>query len=260
MWIRSVRARSAGAAGLGARPAGAPAGHPLLLSAGVCLGAYLYGSLPFVYALGRQRHVDLRTRGSGNVGAANLFAAGGGWRAVLGGLGDASKGFLPFPAARQLGCSRAVAEIAIVCGLAGQCWPLFLRFRGGRGMSAFVGGALWMHPGAWAVSLVPMGAGALWRIGNTRGRRGHHRMARDLQTTRSRSVPLGCFVGVALFSLVCLAFPRPGRRPGVAPFLLAAAVLARRLTAPLPDDATAGPAVRAQAVLYRVLYDRNTSR
>lgn len=230
----------------------------MLLNVGTCLGAYLYGSLPFVYLLGRRRHVDLRTRGSGNVGAANLYAAGGGWRAVVGGLGDASKGFLPYPAARRLGCSRAVAEIATVCGLAGQCWPLFLRFRGGRGMSAFVGGACWMNPRAWAVSLAPMGVGALWRMGGMLGR--PQRAARQLKMTRSRSVPLGCFVGVALFPFACLAFRRPGRRPTVAPTLLAAAVLVRRLTAPLPDDATHGPAVRPEALLFRLLFDRNTSR
>jgi hypothetical protein len=230
----------------------------MLLSVGVWLGAYLYGSLPFVYLLGRWRHVDLRTRGSGNIGAANLYAAGGGWRAVVGGLGDASKGFLPYPVARRLGCSRAVAEIATVCGLAGQCWPLFLRFRGGRGMSAFVGGACWMNPRAWAISLAAMGVGALWRVGGMLGR--PRQAARQLQTTRSRSVPLGCFVGVVLFPFACLGLRRPGRRPSVAPTLLAGAVLVRRLTAPLPDDATQGPTMRHEAWLFRLLLDRNTSR
>jgi hypothetical protein len=238
--------------------AGAFSRQRVLLHVGMCLGAYLYGSLPFVYLLGRGRHVDLRAHGSGNVGAANLYAAGGGWRALIGGLGDTSKGFLPYPAARRLGCSRAVAEIATVCGLAGQCWPLFLRFRGGRGMSAFVGGACWMNPRAWAVSLAPMGVGALWRVGGMLGRR--QRAARQLKTTRSRSVPLGCFVGVALFPFACLAFQRSGRPPTVAPALLAAAVLVRRLTAPLPDDATHGPTVRPEAWLFRLLFDRNTSR
>ncbi len=125
-------------------------------------------------------------------------------------------------------------------------------------MSAFVGGACWMNPRAWAVSLAPMGVGALWRVGGMLGR--PKRAARQLKTTRGRSVPLGCFVGVALFPFACLALQRPSRRPTVAPTLLAAVVLVRRLTAPLPDDATHGPAMRPEALLFRLLFDRNTSR
>src|SRR5690348_13502871 len=72
--------------------------------AAVLLAAYLYGSLPVVYLLGAQRDVDLRRRGSGNVGGSNLWAAAGAVRGLTGWVGDASKGLVPILVARRLGC------------------------------------------------------------------------------------------------------------------------------------------------------------
>ena len=220
--------------------------------------AYLYGSLPFVYLLGRQRNVDLHRVGSGNVGSTNLWAAGGRVRGALGWIADASKGFLPIAVARRLGCDERTAELAGVCGVAGQCWPVFLRFNGGRGISAFVGASLLVDRAAWVAALVPMVAGSLWHVGRRRSR------ADRLQGRRSQSVPLGCVVATLTFPLVCWARGQgtrvAGRREGAwAPGLLTLVILLRRLTAPLPDDATQGPAVRPQALVYRLLYDRNTS-
>ena len=96
-----------------------------------CIAAYLYGSLPLVYFLGRQSGANLKQSGSGNVGAANLLAVGGIKRAVIGAFFDASKGWLPILTCRRLGYPEAVASVAGVCGVAGQCWPIFLRFNGG---------------------------------------------------------------------------------------------------------------------------------
>jgi hypothetical protein len=223
------------------------------------LAAYLYGSIPFVYLLARQRRVDLRRMGSGNVGATNLWVAGGSWRPLLGWIGDASKGFLPYPLARRMGCPRQVAELAGACGVAGQCWPVFLGFSGGRGISAFVGATFWINPAAWAAALLPMIGGALWRVGPLLGQR-YWRVRRRLRQTRGKSVPFGCFLGVASFPLVCRALARPDRPPTATPALLTLVILLRRLTALLPDDATQGPQVRPQALLYRLLFDRNTSK
>src|SRR5437868_13297585 len=79
--------------------------------------AYLYGSLPFVYLLGRQRNIDLHRVGSGNVGSTNLWAAGGRVRGAVGWIADASKGFVPIAMARRLGCEERTAELAGVCGV-----------------------------------------------------------------------------------------------------------------------------------------------
>lgn len=234
-------------------------GKRAMFDLAVCAFAYLYGSLPFVYLLARRRRVDLRGRGSGNVGATNLWTIAGNWPALLGWVGDASKGIVPAAAARALGCSRSTAQMAGVCGVAGQCWPVFLGLSGGRGISAFVGAALWINPRAWGAALLPMIGGSTWRMVTTLGPR-RHRVERTLRTTRSQSVPLGCFLGVGSFPAASYVVDRRlGRRPTAAPWLLLAVIGLRRLTARLPDDAMNGPRVRPDALVYRLLFDRNTA-
>jgi hypothetical protein len=220
-----------------------------------CTGAYLYGSLPVVYVLGRRRAVDLRWSGSGNVGATNLLAGGARVWSIAGWLFDASKGFLPIWACRRQGLDDGVAELAGVCGVVGQCWPVFLRFRGGRGVSAFVGASALLTDGAgWAATLAPLAGGGIWRVlgrflPGVRGRQG----------TRSKSVPFGCFLGIALFPIISVVHQPQGRGMRLAPSLLTLVLLLRRLTASLPDDLLNGPAMRREALVYRLLYDRNTS-
>lgn len=221
------------------------------LSGLLLLASYLYGSLPFVYMLGARRNVDLRRTGSGNVGGSNLWAAAGIARGIVGWLGDASKGLVPVLAGRWLGCADGVAQLAGVCGVCGQCWPIFLRFNGGRGISAFVGASFAMNRRAWSLALLPMIGGSLWRV--ARLPLGAAPSQTELRDTRSKAVPLGCFLAVASFPVACASVPRR------APALLALVIVARRLTAPLPDDAVQGPSVRRAALLYRLLYDRNTS-
>jgi hypothetical protein len=226
---------------------------------GVCAAAYLYGSLPLVYLLGRIRHVDLRRSGSGNVGATNLLAAGGVADAAAGWIFDASKGLLPVLTAKTLDCSQTAADLAGVCGVAGQCWPVFLRFRGGRGISAYVGAAAQMDREVWALSLVPMVVGGLWRVGRVRerGRHSSGDSCGQVHSERSKSVPFGCFVSVALFGVLTSARRRAEGRSAAVPALLSVLLLLRRLTAPLPDDAANGPGIRPAALWYRLIYDRN---
>jgi glycerol-3-phosphate acyltransferase-like protein len=287
----------------------APARMRVMTRAAVAGGAaYLYGSLPLVYLLGRRRRVDLKRIGSGNVGATNLLPAAGFGRAALGWLFDASKGLLPIAVCRRLGCDERTARLAGVCGVAGQCWPLFLGLNGGRGISAFVGAAYMMNRRAWAGALLPMITGSLWHVArrpsrpardagvsplaSLKRRRTAHRPLAALKCRRTKTgtevpgihqeagpsqydtdggsphggrgkaVPLGCFVSALAFPALCAAFDldAPMRRMAPAPALLALVILLRRLTAPLPDDATHGPAVWPRALLYRLLYDRNTSR
>ena len=85
------------------------------------------------------------------------------------------------------------------------------------------------------------------------------RVRRDLRRSRGKAVPLGCFVGVALFPLLHALLAPTERRRSRAPLLLSGVVLLRRLTARLPDDATHGPGIRPRALFYRLLFDRNTS-
>ena len=220
--------------------------------AGLCLAAYLYGSLPLVYVLGRRMGVDLRLTGSGNVGSTNLWAAGGAGRSVVGWLGDASKGWVPVIVARRWGAPEWLVDLVGACGVAGQCWPVFLGFQGGRGISAFVGAALAIDHWAGAEAMLPLAGGSFWRVAGMLVR--HVRTSgAHTSVTRSKAVPLGCFVGVTVFPLLA----RGRRLTGT---MLALVILVRRLTAPQPDDTLHGPAVQPRALLFRLLYDRNTSR
>ena len=239
----------------------APGGQPTRSSRvgllALCAGAYLYGSIPVVYAFARRRRVDLKRVGSGNVGATNLLSASGPALATAGWLFDASKGFLPVSVARGLGWSDEAAGLAGAFGVAGQCWPVTLRFQGGRGISAYVGATAALAPAVWPFALLPMVGGGLWRalpqVWHGSGKRSSRERA-----ARSKSVPLGCFISATAYPLLYAGGTPDGRRAHVAPAMLSAIVLARRLTASQPDDMREGPARRRVALLYRLLYDRNT--
>jgi acyl-phosphate glycerol 3-phosphate acyltransferase len=221
----------------------------------IWIAAYLYGCIPFIDALARMRSVNLKDVGSGNVGATNLMSIGGARLAIVGWLFDASKGLLPVVVARRLGLSPSAAGVAGVCGAAGQCWPVTLRFSGGRGISAFIGASYAMDPMSWLVALVPFVVGSVWRLAPAVAASGP-RIGEELRTHRSRSVPLGSLLGVLTFPAAMWIFGRGPLTPAV---LLALLILVRRVTAPLPDDVVEGPAEESRALVYRLLYDRNTA-
>lgn len=247
-----------------ARRAGPPLKHyPALASALAYLASYLYGSLPVVYALGRWKQVDLASTGSSNVGSANLWARVGILPGVLGWLFDASKGFVPVTACRRLGMNDESAALAGCCGVAGQCWPLFLRFNGGRGISAWVGAGAAMNRPVWAVSLLPLiGGGLLHALPALR--HGPRTAGQTLRAGRGSTVPLGCLAGVLAFPcLHAVRARRAQQNDGLSsrvPVLLALLIILRRLSASQPDDPVHGPRVYRRALLYRLLYDRNTGR
>jgi len=117
-----------------------------LLIAGV-LGAYLVGSVPFAYLAGRLlRGVDVRTVGSGNVGGTNVGrVAGKGWAAVVVAL-DIGKGLVAAGVIAALlyrdGMPVSAEVFGIACGaaaVAGHNWPVWLGFRGGKGVATSVG-------------------------------------------------------------------------------------------------------------------------
>src|SRR3990172_5070445 len=114
------------------------------------LGGYLLGSLPFGYWLPRLfRGEDIRTRGSGNVGAANVFRVYGRRLGAAVALLDVAKGF----AAALLGLWAGGALIGVLAGAAamlGHARPVFLRFQRGGKMVATAGGA--------ALALAPLAA------------------------------------------------------------------------------------------------------
>src|SRR4030088_676035 len=108
---------------------------------------YLLGSVPSGWLVMKvYRNQDLRKLGSGNIGAANVFRAGGPGAFTLTLIADSLKGFIPV----MLGIALGLDEIALAAiGLAaviGHTWPLYLGFRGGKGVATSGGILLALAP------------------------------------------------------------------------------------------------------------------
>ena len=124
--------------------------------------AYLLGSIPFAVIVSRAFGMpDPRSYGSGNPGATNVLRTGKKAAAALTLLGDGFKGWLAVFLASRL-AEAGTAEIAIaaaaVAATAGHMYPVFLGFRGGKGVSTAVGVLLALDP--WLAA----GAVATWII------------------------------------------------------------------------------------------------
>jgi acyl phosphate:glycerol-3-phosphate acyltransferase len=123
-------------------------------------GAYLLGAIPCGYLVARARGVDIRLHGSGNIGATNVFrVVGKGW-GILTFILDFAKGFIPaclFPwCAGVLGLPVRPDVLAVACGclaVAGHNWPVFLHFKGGKGVATSAGALLGLAPAAVGIGL-----------------------------------------------------------------------------------------------------------
>ena len=114
--------------------------------ASLIIGAYLLGAVPVGFILARSRGIDLRTVGSGNIGATNLGRALGRKWAVVCFVLDALKGFVPTLAGRWVvgAGTPTVGELfgwqaAGCAAIVGHMFPVYLRFRGGKGVSTGMG-------------------------------------------------------------------------------------------------------------------------
>jgi glycerol-3-phosphate acyltransferase PlsY len=119
--------------------------HPLLPWLLIAVGSYLIGSIPFGYLAGRICGVDIRTKGSGNIGATNaLRVLGKKWGyAVF--LLDFLKAWLPVKLALGWGIALMVhpasapGALAGLCALLGHSFPVWLGFKGGKGIASSAG-------------------------------------------------------------------------------------------------------------------------
>lgn len=119
-------------------------------------GAYLLGAIPTSYLVVRAvKGLDLRTVGSGNLGATNLYRQLG-WRyAIPVGLFDMCKGTLPVVAAmRVLGVGVPVALTLGAMAVIGHVYSVFVGFRGGKGVATAAGVVLALAPWAFLASLL----------------------------------------------------------------------------------------------------------
>ena len=123
---------------------------------GIGLGlAYLIGAIPVGFIVARFfGGGDIRRSGSGSIGATNVLRTLGTLPAVVTLFGDIAKGYLAVSVARALGPARWGAAAGAVLAIVGNCWPVFIRFHGGKGVATGFGAFLALTPLATAPTVL----------------------------------------------------------------------------------------------------------
>lgn len=104
------------------------------------IAAYFIGSVPFAWLLSRRwGQADLRRVGSGNLGAANVLRAWGVRAGVIVAVLDIMKGALSVALAERFGGAAAAPAAAGLAAIVGHIYPVWLRFRGGKGVATACG-------------------------------------------------------------------------------------------------------------------------
>ena len=108
---------------------------------------YVSGSIPFGLLIAKaSKGVDVREIGSGNIGATNVLRAAGKGAAALTLALDMLKGWAPVALGRIVGASDALVAGVALAAFLGHLYPVFLRFRGGKGVATFLGVLLALLP------------------------------------------------------------------------------------------------------------------
>ncbi len=116
--------------------------------------SFLSGSIPFGYILYKLfKREDIRGKGSGNIGATNVLRSGGIWIGTVVGILDISKAAIP-----AFICLKNYGQLqGAICGLMaviGHCFTPFLSFKGGKGVSTYIGSSLFLTPISLALSVL----------------------------------------------------------------------------------------------------------
>ena len=126
------------------------------------LAGYLIGAIPFALLLARRKGgTDVRRAGSGNVGAANVLRVAGAPLAVGVMALDLGKGCAAVLLARSAGATEATLAAVAGAAVAGHVFPLWLRFRGGKGVATAGGAFAVLAPGAAALAAAAF-IGVVW--------------------------------------------------------------------------------------------------
>lgn len=111
------------------------------------LAAYLLGSVPFAMISSKVFGLaDPRTYGSGNPGATNVLRSGNKKAALMTLIGDALKGAVAVIVAQQMGFSDTVIALVALAVFLGHLYPIFLKFKGGKGVATAAGVLLALDP------------------------------------------------------------------------------------------------------------------
>ncbi len=132
----------------------------------VVIAAFLVGSIPWGYLIGRFiYHTDLRKSGSGNIGAMNALRTLGTKGAVAVLLLDAGKGVIAVLIARYVTHDAAVESLAGACAVLGHCFSPWLGWKGGKGVATAIGAIFAL---SWPAGFVCVGAWLLGALALTR--------------------------------------------------------------------------------------------
>ncbi len=127
-----------------------------MLGISLVLLGYVLGSVPTGYLVGRAFGVDVRNVGSGNIGTANVLRAAGREAGVLTLAGDMLKGLVPVVVARLSTENEWLIATVAFAAVIGHCWPVFLRFKGGKAVATGAGTTIGLAP------VVGLGLFAFW--------------------------------------------------------------------------------------------------
>jgi len=120
--------------------------------------SYLLGSIPSGFIIGKFSGLDVRTVGSGNIGATNVARVIGKGRGLLTLAADTAKGFIPVFIALQMAFSDAVVGLIGAAVFLGHLYPVFLKFIGGKGVATGFGVLLALAPAATLILVGVFGA------------------------------------------------------------------------------------------------------
>lgn len=199
---------------------------PILYWPLMLLGAYVLGSIPFAQVMARVKHVDLRSVGTGNVGAGNLTHSVGWSWGVVAAILDGLKGLVPVWLALRGGLGPGAAGLVGVSAVIGHNWSIFMRGRSGRGLATAAGLVVALNP-----ALIVWTAGwslAGWRIGSG----------------------LGGFIGWGLLPVLAIALGAPASE-SILILFLAVILVGRRMQGNLGDE------MDTASMMRRAIYDRD---
>ena len=156
---------------------------------GLVLAAYLLGSVPFAFlVVKRLSGVDIRNVGSGNVGATNVLRSAGTPAAATVLALDVAKGAAPVLVGQALGAPPSILGACALAAVLGHVFPVFLGFRGGKGVATAAGAIGAMSPAPMLAAILVFGVTVAWK----------------------RFVSLGSMLAVASFPLFAYGFGRLG--------------------------------------------------
>jgi glycerol-3-phosphate acyltransferase PlsY len=125
-----------------------------MLTLAALVGAYLVGAVPVGFLVARALGVDVRRHGSGNIGATNVLRSVGRGPAIATLLADVGKGYVAAWIGSLAGPEPMWTGVGAVLAVAGNCWPVFLRFKGGKGVATGLGACLRIAP----LAIIPAAA------------------------------------------------------------------------------------------------------